>query len=87
MQKYFYENHIRLYNPREDDVWFALVDDVIVDKGFFYGEDRKEMAGIRQEDKRKGKIYKLETKLGMIQELKDEESHNLEDFRDRLYKG
>jgi len=87
MQKFFFENHIRLYNPREDDVWFALVDDVIVDKGFFYGEDRKEMAGIRQEDKRKGKIYKLETKLGTIQELKDEELHNLENFRDRLYKG
>lgn len=56
MQKYFYENNIRLYNPREDNVWFALVDDVIVDKGFFYGEDRKELAGIRQEDKRKAKF-------------------------------
>ncbi|MEN6376204.1 MAG: hypothetical protein ABFD75_15665 [Smithella sp.] len=41
MQQSLHEKNIRLYNPREEDVWYALADDVILNSGFFYGKDRK----------------------------------------------
>lgn len=42
MQRFFYDHKVRLYNPREEEVAGALVDDLILDTGFFYGAARDE---------------------------------------------
>jgi hypothetical protein len=61
MQNQFRDKRIRLYNPREEAVWCSLVDDLIWDDGYFYGDDRcsanREDSFICQSEDRQGKAF------------------------------
>jgi hypothetical protein len=80
-QQSFHEKQICLYNPREEDVWNALVDDLILDEKFFYGKNRSDQTspGISQMDIREGDIF-IRRSDGIMEKIQGSKSGNLGDI-------